>query len=305
MPVRNFGVHVTARAAESVTISAGGVDFSVADFGAALSGEFPQDAGGLERLVLAALRRFAARPAAGVGESRIIDSDRRRGLALECATTIPRQVGLAGSSATIIATLRALSRFFDAPISRFGMAEMALATEVEDLDIAAGPMDRVIQSYEHVMLLELAGTRTEASYQVLDAGLVPPVLLAWTPSTGRPSGLTHSDLRARWERGDPDVLRAMAEFRNVVDRGVAAMLSGDADAFADAVDRNYELRVSVTDVTDVDARLVQIARDHGAAAKLCGSGGSVVVVPRRDTDVTSLDAAFARADFCTCHPSVS
>jgi hypothetical protein len=56
------------------------------------------------------------------------------------------------------------------------MAEMALVTEVEDLGIAAGPMDRVIQSYEHVMLLELAGTRTEASYEVLDPGLLPPVL---------------------------------------------------------------------------------------------------------------------------------
>jgi mevalonate kinase len=61
----------------------------------------------------------------------------------------------------------------------------------------------------------------------------------------------------------------------------------------------------MTDVTEVDARLVQIARDHGAAAKLCGSGGSVVVVPRRDTDVASLDAAFALADFLTCRPTVS
>ncbi len=305
MPVRNFGVQMTAQVAESVTISAGGGGFSAADLGASLSGDLPPDVGGLERLVLAALRRFAARPPSRVGESRGIESDRRRGLALECTTTIPRQVGMAGSSATIIATFRALSRLFDAPISRFEMAEMALATEVEDLGIAAGPMDRVIQSYEHVMLLELAGPRTEACYEVLDSGLVPPVLLAWTPSTGRPSGLTHSDLRSRWERGEPDVLRAITELRSVVDLGLAAMRSGDTEAFADAVDRNYELRVSVTDVTEVDARMVQIARDHGGAAKLCGSGGSVVVVPRRDTDVASLDAAFTRADFPTCRPSVS
>ena len=315
VPIRNFGVSLTIRPAASVTISSGGMDFCAADLEAALSGTLPPDVVGLERLVLAALRRFAA-PNFGTkgqppddealaGGSPMIGTARHRGLALECKTTIPRQVGMAGSSATIIATLRALGRLFHVSIEPFDMAEMALATEVEDLGIAAGPMDRVIQSYEQVMLMDFSGTRTESSYETFAAELLPPLLLAWTPSTGRSSGVTHSDLRARWERGDRDVVHAMAELCNVVDAGVAALRSGDVEAFSDAVDRNYELRLSVTDVTEIDARLVQLAQDHGAAAKLCGSGGGVVVVPRRDTDVAALEASFTRAGFLTCRPLVS
>jgi glucuronokinase len=260
----------------------------------------PDGVDGLEALVLAALRRFArTRPSA------IDDRARAGGLTLECSTTVPRQVGLAGSSAAIIATLRALTDLFGESIEPFDLAEIALATEVEDLGIAAGPMDRVIQSYERVMVLELAGRRTPACYQTIDGALIPPVLVAWTPRVGRPSGLTHSDLRRRWESGDPSVLAAVAELRRVVDRGLEAMRRGDADAFADEVDRNYGLRRSVTDVTPDDAAMVGLARELGAAAKLCGSGGAVLVAPRSGVSLGAIEEAFAEAGFETCRPEIT
>ena len=298
VPVRNFAVRVSITRADSVTVSAGGETFSCPDLGALVSGGLPPSVDGLERLVLATVLRFtAARPS-------VIDGSAHSGMNLECSTTIPRQVGLAGSSATIIATLRALCDYFATSISKFDTAEMALATEVHDLGIVAGPLDRVIQSYEQAMVLDLAGPRSEASYRALDAGHLPPLLLARTPSTGRPSGQTHSDLRERWERRDNDVVQAMAELRDVVDRGVAALESDDREAFADAVDRNYALRLSVTDVTEADANMVAIAIRHGAAAKLCGSGGTVLIAPRAHTDLASLERAYAAAGFPSVRPEI-
>jgi glucuronokinase len=291
---------VTASPSPTLVVTAGGSLYETVTLGDALEGPMPDTVDGLEALVLAALRRFAnTRPTA------IDDRARAGGLTLECSTTVPRQVGLAGSSAAIIATLRSLVEMFGAPIDPFELAEVALATEVEDLGIAAGPMDRVIQSYERVMLLELAGPRTPDCYQAIDGALVPPVLVAWTPRVGRPSGLTHSDLRRRWEAGDPSVLAAVAELRRVVDRGLDAMRRADADAFADEVDRNYALRLSVTDVTPDDAAMVALAHELGAAAKLCGSGGAVLVAPRSGVSLEAIRAAFAEAGFESCRPALT
>ena len=299
-PVRNLGVEVAVRPAEGVIIAAGGVRVEIPTLDEAISGDMLPEADRLERLVLAALCRFSReRPEA------MRPAGRAAGLAIECSTTIPRQVGLAGSSATIIATLRALCDHFGETIGPFEMAEIALATEVEDLDIAAGPMDRVIQSYEQVLVMDFSQPRSPESYRVLHAEVIPPVLIAWTAAGGRSSGIIHSDLRERWDRGDDDVVGTMREYRDVVDRGVAALKSGDFETFADQVDRNFDLRIGVTTVTDEDARMVEVARAHGAAAKLCGSGGAVLVVPRGGAGLRSLERAFAETGFAACRPEMT
>jgi len=298
--MRNFSAVVTVSSSPTFVVAAGGDRYEAPTLGDALDAPVPEVVDGLEPLVLAALRRFVRMRPPGVDAGA-----RAGGLTLHCTTTVPRQVGLGGSSAAIIATLRALMGRFRVSIDPFDLAEVALATEVEDLGIAAGPMDRVIQSYERVMLLELAGRRTPACYQEIDAALIPPVVVGWAPRVGRPSGLTHSDLRRRWERGDPAVLAAVAELRAVVDRGLAAMRTGDADAFADAVNDNYRLRLSVTDVTPDDAAMVALAHGLGAAAKLCGSGGAVLVAARSGGSLDAVEAAFGEAGFRSCRPEIT
>jgi glucuronokinase len=296
-PVRNFEATVTVGPSHVTSVDAGGEPIRLSGSG------WPSDADGLERLVLAAFRRFSTDVCDLSSASRKPGTP-PVGLALQGSTTIPRQVGLAGSSGIIIATLRALSRYSGVSITPFDMAEMALAIEVDDLGIAAGPLDRVIQSYESFMLLELRPPRTPGHYRPLDLSLLPPTLIAWTGTAGRPSDVTHSDLRERWERGDADVLAVVEELRSLVDRGLGFLEAGDRRAFADAVDRNFELRVSVTDVTEADAEMVQIARTVGAAAKLCGSGGAVVAVPRPGVDLQALEARYEEAGYHTVRPRI-
>ena len=279
------------------TISAGGAVVDFPDLETAREAAVPAHVEGLERLVLAAMKRLAD----------TLDPARlpARPVAIRCSTTVPRQVGLAGSSAAIIATLRALGAHWGVTVPPFELSEMALATEVTDLGIAAGPMDRVIQAYDRAMVMDLLPPRSDAKYQSLDASSIPPLLIGWVPTGGQPSGVTHSDLRRRWERGDEDVVATMEELRSVVDRGVSALEAGDREAFAELVDYNFELRRRVTSVSEPDSEMVSLARRLGAAAKLCGSGGAVLVVPRMGVDLAEVERGFGRGGFHTCRPNVA
>ena len=81
-------------------------------------------------------------------------SDPRLRFRITYATTIPRQAGMSGSSAIVIAAMRAMMKWFGVEIAPRDLAEMALKAETEDLGITAGPMDRVIQAYEGVVHMD-------------------------------------------------------------------------------------------------------------------------------------------------------
>ena len=255
-----------------------------------------------DRLVRAAIVRFAE-GADGLGA--IPDDDPSLKFHLRYETGIPRQAGLAGSSALVIATLRALAHWFDRPLGRVELAERALAAEVEDLGIAAGPMDRVIQSYEGLMHMDFAEPRTPASYRRLDPGLLPPLFLGWDPRIGRASGAIHRNVRLRWLAGDPEVRGAMEVFPALVDEGVACLERGDVAGFKKCVDRNFDTRASIFDLGERDVRMVEIGRARGAAVKLCGSGGAVVGVMDDPDQFSEIEGGFRQAGFRAIRPRLA
>ena len=230
-----------------------------------------------------------------------VDDERLR-FAIRYETDIPRQVGLAGSSAIIVAAMRALASWFEVEIAPADLAELALAAEVEDLGIAAGPMDRVVQAYEGVMLMDLQEPRTDSSYTRLDPSGLPPLFVAWAPEGGESSGKPHAKLRGRWERGDPEVHEVMQALRALVDDGVQALEQGDSEALRTLIDRNFELRARIFTIAERDRRMVALAREHGAAAKLCGSGGAVIGTTEREGVLEELQQAYHRAGLNMIRP---
>ena len=97
------------------------------------------------------------------------------GFTLKYHTTVPRQVGLAGSSAIVTALLRALLRFYgygtEAAAASIGLAvhelpNFVLAIESEELGITAGLQDRVVQSYEgFIHMVRAQRRRSPHSYR--------------------------------------------------------------------------------------------------------------------------------------------
>jgi len=301
--VRNFRAEVSIEAAECLEIVPGATDSLVFagldDAASTLSQRGCED--GL-RLLRATLVRFVSQCPEVAG---LPHDDPRQRFRIRYDTDIPIQVGLSGSSAIVIAALRALMSWFDVSIDPGALAETALAVEVEELGLAGGPMDRVIQVYEGLMLMDLREPRTEASFTRLDPASLPPLFVAWDPGGGTASTMVHADLRARWDAGDESLREIMEEFRDVVDAGVEALERGDFRVFRQLIDHNFDMRASFFPISQRDHEMIAIAREQGAAAKLCGSGGAIIGQPDHESDFPSLQTAYQVAGFRMLRPEIA
>jgi glucuronokinase len=152
------------------------------------------------------------------------------------------------------------------------LARVALAVEVEDLGIAAGLQDRLVQAHGGLLLMDFATRRWEP----LDPALLPPVYVAWRADAGQASGRFHAALRARFQRGERAVVAAMAELGDVARAGAAALRAGDHAQLARLIDRTFDVRASIADLDPRHVRMVEIARGAGASANFAGSGGAIV-----------------------------
>lgn len=253
------------------------------------------------RLIRAAIKRFADH---WPGWADLNPDDPRLRFQVSYATDVPRQAGMSGSSAIVIATMRALMQWFDVGIEPATLAELALAAEVEDLGITAGPMDRVIQAYEGVVHMDFSKPRGPEAYTPLDPKILPPLFIAWDPRTGQASGKVHSDVRFRWLRGDQDVRTALAVFPKLVDEGMKALEAGDTKTFMRLVDKNFDTRASIWTLSPRDIELVQIGRAQGAAVKFCGSGGAVIGVMPDEGVFGKLQEAYVEKGYQAARPQI-
>ena len=265
--------------------------FALDDFGATVTleqgGGEPRFEGPAAALLEAAWARLARRGVAPVPG----------GFVLRAETDVPRQVGLSGSSALVVAALRALLPVHGLGWSSFEIAEEALLAETEELGIVAGPQDRVLQAHGGLLFMDFdparfGGRRSPEGYVRLDPGLLPELVLAWDPEPGADSGTTHAGVRERWLAGDEAVRAAMAEAASLAVRGRAALERGDRDELAHLVDANFDLRTALFSLDAAARAPVEWARAAGAAAKFCGSGGAVVCVPRAGVPTEAVLAAF-------------
>ncbi len=250
------------------------------------------------RLIAATLARFAA-----AGSQRGLSAPRDLpGLSIAFRTDIPRQVGLAGSSAVVVATLRALAAAFSVTLDPGTLAATALRAETEELGITAGPQDRVVQAQGAPVFMDFsAAPRVEH----FDAALLPPLLLAWTRAPGSPSGTAHDEVRARFERGDEAVVSAMATFARLAVEGLAHLRTGRRRSLMALVDENFDTRASIWPLSAADSELVALGRAHGAATKLTGSGGCVLAVVEDDAALPGLRATFESAGLAALIPEIS
>jgi glucuronokinase len=206
-----------------------------------------------------------------------------RNFSVRYETNVPRQVGLAGSSAIIVATLRCLMEFYGVEIPRPVQPSLVLSVEKEELGIAAGLQDRVIQVYEGLVYMDFSAERMERQcgfgcgrYEPLDVTLLPPLYLAYSTDVSEPTEVVHNNLRARYEQKDPEVVGAMARFGKLTVQAREAILAGDADRLGKLIDANFDLRRSICRIPREHLQMVERARGVGVTAKFAGSGGAII-----------------------------
>lgn len=197
--------------------------------------------------------------------------------AVRWRTSVPRGVGLGGSSAIVIAVLRALCALYGTALDPAKMAELALAIETEDLGIAAGLQDRVAQAYGGLVFMEFGDG---GAYEQLASSLLPPLVVAWRADAAQDSGDVHAPLRTRLEAGDPTAVAGMKELAEHARAARAALIGGDRERLARAADESFDVRRRLVALDPRHVELVERARELGAGANYTGSGGAVVAVCR-------------------------
>jgi glucuronokinase len=199
-------------------------------------------------------------------------------------TSIPQQVGLAGSSAIITATLYALMEFYGIDMPLPVRPTFVLAVEGA-LGIAGGLQDRVIQCYEGMVYMDFAREKEKTvtglkhyCYEPLDPTLLPHLYVAYHATLGEPTEVIHNDIRSRYNRGDPEIVEAMEDFAQLAQDGRQSILERDAVRLGQLIDQNFDLRNRICTLAPWQIQMVQVARSCGASAKFAGSGGAIVGV---------------------------
>jgi len=198
-------------------------------------------------------------------------------------SNIPRQVGLAGSSAIIIATLRCLMEFYAIEIPLEAQPTFALAVEMEELGISAGLQDRVIQCYEGAVFMNfdrscerMVEGLTCYSYEPLNPDQLPPLYIAYHDALSEPTELFHDDIRGRFNRGDKQIVEAMKQFAQLAAQGREALLNRDEKRLGRLIDENFDTRRGIYTLPTWQIQMVETARRCGATAKFAGSGGAII-----------------------------
>ena len=243
------------------------------------------------RLIKAAIKRFG-------DYCGTIGRPLDRNFSLEYESDIPVRVGLAGSSAIITATIRALVEFFGVEIPTPVLPGLILSVELDELKIGAGLQDRVIQVYEGVVFMDFDKERMERDgyglYEPMEPQALPPLFVAYHDSLAEGTEVTHNDLRGRYNRGEPQVLEGIKRWAELAQQARDLILSGRGREIGPLMNANFDLRASLLIISPGNRRLVETGRRLGAFVKFAGSGGAVVGCYDGDPErLQRLTAAYA------------
>ncbi len=204
----------------------------------------------------------------------------KRNFSIRYRSTIPRRLGLAGSSALVTATIRCLMEYYDVDIPRHLLPNLILSVETEELGIAAGLQDRVIQVYGGCVFMdfdrELMDRQGYGRYEEIDTALLPPLFIAYREDLGEGSETFHNNVRERWLAGDPEVRQAMKDFAGYAQEARDLILAGRGREIGPLMDRNFDRRRSIFKLDPRNVDMVERARSVGAHAKFAGSGGAII-----------------------------
>jgi glucuronokinase len=215
-----------------------------------------------------------------------------RNFTVRYRSSIPRQVGMSGSSAIVVALFRALMQFYKVEIPLPLLPQLIMVTETEELGITAGLQDRVIQCYEGCVYMDFDKALIEKQgygyYERIDPERLPKLYVAYNTNLSKVSGKVHSDVRTRFDRGEQDVIDVLGQIAQKAKDAHLALMEGRSDDLHELMNQNFDLRCKIYNVPDSNKRLINAARACGASAKFAGSGGTIIGTYRDDDMLNQL-----------------
>jgi len=226
---------------------------------------------------------------------------------IEYDTDIPRQVGLGGSSAIVVATLRCLMDFYKVTEQQIPLPiqpRLALSVETDELEIKAGLQDRVAQIYGGLVYMDFNPEHMQKHghglYRRLPVDLLPPLYVAYVPHSTRTSGKAHNVVHYRFDNGDQEVIEAMKQFAELADEALETLEARDWETLGALMNENFSLRRRIYGDEVIgrnNLEMVEIARSFGLPAKFTGSGGAITGILRNEERLPRIKLAFEEAGY--------
>lgn len=232
-----------------------------------------------------------------------------RNFTIEYTTTIPFGVGLGGSSAIVKAVFSALMKFYgltEKEIPKPIQPNLILEAETEELDISAGPQDRVVMVYGGLVYMDFSKQAYEENnglygrYENLDPGLLPPLFIAYKETLSKSSGKVHNIMKYRASvELDERITDAMRQKALLVDQARDALEQHDKKALGPIISKDFELRKSVYTISPDNQKMIDIARKFNAHAKFAGSGGACIGTYTSEDQYLKLEEEYRRNGYTT------
>ena len=301
--VRNFGAHISLYESPELKIEAQEQDlneyrnlFHLVE-SVSLTGYY-----GGSRLIKAAIKKFAE-----YAEKEKIKLASKN-FTIRYRSSIPRQVGLAGSSAIVTATMRALMEFYQVEITPEMLANLVLSAESDELGISAGLQDRVIQAFEGCVYMDFDKSHydqfQQGKYERLAPQNLPNLYIAYKIDLGKVSGTVLNNIRVRYEKGDQEVIDTLNQIASIAVKGKEAIANGNIKQLNELINLNFDLRCKIMDISDSNHELISVARACGVSAKFTGSGGSIIGIYPDDEALTRLVIAMRKLNARVIKPYI-
>ncbi len=214
----------------------------------------------------------------------------QRGVRLLVRSDAPPGSGLGSSAALGVATIAALAEYLQWRLLPYEVARESQALETEELGLECGVQDQLASAHGGVNYMDVNYPHARVQRVQLDDAthceLEDRFVLVYTGHSHFSSGM-HQKVIAEYEAGhNVAVFERLAE---CAVRGKEALLSGDLDGFAEAMNANWEAQKALhPDITTPSIeQLHEVTVAAGAAgfkANGAGGGGTVTILARRNKD---------------------
>ncbi|RME84923.1 MAG: hypothetical protein D6775_04185 [Caldilineae bacterium] len=220
-------------------------------------------------------------------------------------TAIPMRSGMAGSTALVVALLRALLAWQGRHPNRYSLAERARYIELNYLKVVCGYQDAYMATFGGLNYMDFRGKQFYRDAEAeLFATIEPladhvselPFVLAFT-GVQHASSAVHKPIRERWLEGEPQVVKAYERIGSLAREGKKALLLRDWDRLGELMNENHAIQRDLGGSGEVNERLIAAALEAGAlGAKLAGAGdGGTIIALWPWPDRSRLEEALRRA----------
>lgn len=204
----------------------------------------------------------------------------KRNFSIRYISSVPRQVGMGGSSAIITAAMRALLEFYQVKIPMEILPTLILSVEKDELGIKAGLQDRVIQVYEGCVFMDFNKKHMQEKgygiYEEIDTALVPNLYLAYKTDLSKISGAVFNDVQERFNKGDKKVIDTLNRIAEIAGEGKEALKKKDYFRLNELINENFDQRRKIFNISKSNIEMIEAARSCGASSKFTGSGGAII-----------------------------